>query len=209
MLEIIEAKQGSDEWWAARMGRPTASQFGNILTPSTEKPSKSQGPYAADLIVERVLGIPLDQMDGFTSPWMEHGTQTEDEARDAYSFLTGNAVREVACGVLDGEIVASPDGLISDDGGLELKCPKPTTHVKYLLAGGLPNEYKCQVHGNMFVFGRQWWDFMSYAPDFPPLIVRVERDEFTEKLGAEVRNFVVDVKAKLEVINSMAERRVA
>lgn len=113
-----------------------------------------------------------------------------------YEERTGHHVSEVGFITDDKErFGCSPDGLISLDSigpeftdaihhGVEIKCPIPETHMKWLLAGGLPEEHKCQVHGSMAVTGLSRWDFVSYCPGLPPLIVRVERDEFTDSISA-------------------------
>ncbi len=133
---------------------------------------------------------------------VQRGNALEPEARAMYEQRTGNAVAEV--GFLtddDGLFGCSPDGIIAEHGdlrmnptaeniaanaswGLEIKCPIPETHMKWLLAGGLPDEHRCQVHGSMAVTGLNRWDFMSYCPGLPPLIVTVVRGSFTEEMAA-------------------------
>jgi dihydrofolate reductase len=97
---------------------------------------------------------------------MNYELETDHEVTEV-GFCMHDTLR---CGV-------SPDGLIGDDGGIEIKCPKPSTHVKYLRKGTLPSEYKAQVMGCLWITGRQWWDFMSYHPQMPNLLIRVHRDD--------------------------------
>jgi exodeoxyribonuclease (lambda-induced) len=109
---------------------------------------------------------------------MQHGIDTETEAKTAYEFVTGSTVEDV--GFVDHPTVAmsgaSPDGLIGDDGMLEIKCPEPQTHVRNLISGKVDMSYYPQMQGQMLVTGRKWCDWMSYHPDMPPVIVRVHRD---------------------------------
>tara|TARA_R100001143_G_C3338545_1_gene123036 strand:- start:452 stop:1060 length:609 start_codon:yes stop_codon:yes gene_type:complete len=174
-MRIVYVEQGSEEWHAARMGVPTASQFAKILA-STGKPSTRAESYRHTLLAER-LGV---RAESYESDAMKRGTELEPEARETYEFITGSAVEQVGFVLRGGDLVGcSPDGLIGDSGGLEIKCPMPATHISYLLRGKVPAKYIPQVQGCMYVCGpgRKWWDFMSYSPGLEPLIVRVERDE--------------------------------
>ncbi|MDX9896336.1 MAG: YqaJ viral recombinase family protein [Desulfofustis sp.] len=184
---VTDLEQGTPEWFAARAGIPTASSFDLILTAKGE-PSKSQEKYAHTLAGERVLGYPEES---YSSDHMERGKLLEDEARELYEFLTGNTVTQVGLIYLDDRSAAcSPDGLVGDDGGLEIKCPKLSTHVGYLLEDRLPADYHRQVQGSLFVSGRQWWDFMSYYPGMRPLVVRVFPDvRFHRCLAELLANF--------------------
>src|SRR5262249_4377321 len=108
----------------------------------------------------------------------------EPEARRYYEFETGSDVREVGFCMSDcGRFGCSPDGLVGDDGGLELKHPKAATQIKYLDAGVVPPKYLPQVHFSLFVTRREWWDFMSYYPGLRPLLVRTVPDERTVKMA--------------------------
>jgi hypothetical protein len=191
--EAVNVAQRSEEWFAARRGLPTCSRFDMILTPKTGKPASAQETLINQLIAESVLP-PEDGLlrRNFTTPEIEQGMILEAEARCAYELehANGAAVTEVgflrsACGRFGG----SPDALVGDEGGVEIKCPQAATHVGYLRAGELPPEYRCQVHGYLVVTGRPWWDFFSYARSFPPLRVRVVADDFTAKLAAELDAF--------------------
>lgn len=164
---------GSIEWMVARLGLPTASQFDRILTPKTRKPSAGRFKYRAELLAEWLLGQPVDWG---TSNVMERGTELEDEARRFYAMERDVDVETV--GFLtreDGKVGGSPDGLVGLDGGLEIKCPMAVQHVCYLL--GEEFNHTGQVQGYMYLTGRPWWDILSYNPDLPPVIRRVERDE--------------------------------
>lgn len=199
-MRIIECDQYSEAWWQSRRGVPTASEFGNIITPAKGEASKSMYPYACRLIADLYrpdYGLAEEYVTGA----MRNGTLMEPEARKWYAFETGSDVRQVGfCLTDDGRFGCSPDALVGEDGALELKCPEPHTHVGYLLGGVLPNDYKPQVHGHLIVTGCAWCDFMSYSPGLPPFRKRVVPDEFTESLRARLDEFWTlyqETKAKM------------
>lgn len=164
-LITLDCEQGSEEWLQARLGIPTATGFENIVT-ATGKKSSAQIKYMAELIEESIIGL---QDESFKSRFMERGNQLEPLARSAYEFITGNSVRQVGGVYLDEnrEVMVSPDGLIPElKKGLEIKCPKMSTHIRYLLEGGLPSEYVIQVQANLWVTGYETWDFVSYCPEY-------------------------------------------
>lgn len=180
---IHDIDQHSPEWYQVRLGIPTASRFKDIYT-STGKASASADAYMHTLLAEELAGKPLES---FESDWMRRGTELEPSARAFYE-LRQNVELEVVGFVTNDEKTAgcSPDAM-----GLELKCPAPHTHVKYLLGGKCPAEYFPQVQGCIWICERDWWDFMSYHPDLPPFIIRVERDEsYIKGLSAEIDKFL-------------------
>lgn len=173
-MRIDQNEQGSPEWLAARLGIPSASMFAKIVTTKGAW-STSADSYINQLVAERLTG---EREEVFQSHHMIRGTELEPDARDLYSLMTDSEVTEVGFCLHDTLAAGcSPDGLIGEDGGLEIKCPAPSTHVEYLRGGVLPSKYKQQVMGCLWITGREWWDFMSYHPTMKPLIVRVERDE--------------------------------
>ncbi|WP_288532837.1 YqaJ viral recombinase family protein [uncultured Haemophilus sp.] len=181
MIDLItlDCEQGSEEWLQARLGIPTATGFENIVT-ATGKKSSAQIKYMAELIEESIIGL---QDESFKSRFMERGNQLEPLARSAYEFITGNAVTQVGGVYLDEnkEVMVSPDGLIPElKKGLEIKCPKMSTHIRYLLEGGVPSEYVIQVQANLWVTGYETWDFVSYCPEYqkqPLYIFTTHRDQ--------------------------------
>ena len=199
-LITLDCEQGSEEWLAARLGIPTATGFENIVT-ATGKKSASYIKYMAELIEESILG----GGDTFKSSFMERGNQLEPQARAAYEFLTGNDVIQVGGVYLneDREVMVSPDGLIPNlKKGLEIKCPKMSTHIRYLLEGGVPAEYVIQVQANLWVTGYETWDFVSYCPEYQKqtlYLFTAERDEKLMKAFDEhIPQFVKTLKAYKE-----------
>ena len=199
-MTILECEQGGAEWQAARLGIPTASCFGRIVTPAG-KLSASRDDYLAELLAEWALGEPIEDFD---SEWIIRGKLLEPQARAYYAFHADAPVQTVGlCARTVGELVgisdpnlgtaelaigASPDGLVGDkrrpdgtldpcgDGGLELKCPSPAKHLLYLARNAVPRKYIAQVQGCLWVTGRAWWDWMSYHPDLPPVVIRCAPD---------------------------------
>lgn len=173
-MKIIEHEQGTVEWLQARLGCPSGSGFSKLIT-SGGKPSTSAETYINELIAEAVIGetTPME-----TTAWMQRGTELEPQARTFYEFENDCVVEQVGfcmhntlrCGV-------SPDGLVGLSGGIEIKCPKPSTHIAYLRSGKLPAVYKAQVMGCLWITEREWWDFISFHPQLPNLVVRVHRDD--------------------------------
>lgn len=200
-------QQGSEEWFAARCGKATASQFRAILATIKSGEAAERRNYRAALIVERLTG----KADiGFTSEAMRWGTEQEPFARIAYMAKTGAVVEEAGF-ILHPEINAgaSPDGLIGEDGGLEIKCPSKATHLSTLQSGVMPTEHTPQVQGAMWITGRKWWDFVSYHPEFPDhlqlFVKRVQRDDdYIRDLEAKVRAFLAEVDAEVESLSKLA-----
>lgn len=173
-FQIIECEQGSPEWFAARTGIPTSSEFHTVLAvgPKGGK-SATRVSYLNKLVGEILTGEP---MVNFVSADMERGKLMEDEARDMYAFMRD--VEPIRVGFIrNGSKGASPDSLLGDNGGLEIKSAASHIQVARLLADDLPPEHKAQVQGNIWVSEREWWDFVSYCPKLPLLVKRVYRDD--------------------------------
>jgi hypothetical protein len=184
MIEIFDVPQGSEDWHACRLGIPTASRFSDILAKGE---GKTRARYLRDLAAEIIRGTVEE--DGYSNVHMERGKLLEDDARRLYAFMAD--VEPVQVGFIkDGRKGCSPDSLIGDVGGLEIKTALGHIQVERLQKGGLPSEHKAQVQGSLWVTGRAWWDFCSYSPGLPPLIVRVERDEtYIDQLAKAVDAF--------------------
>ena len=186
-MRVIDCAQRTDAWWEARRGMPTASQYKRIVK-SDGKRSDQRKAYLYECAAVRITGV---YEDTYTSAAIQRGIEMEEEARLVYQMDQEVTVAEVGFCLADGERWgASPDGLIGDDGLLEIKCPSGKTQVEYLLRGKLPAAYFQQVHGQLQATGRAWCDFVSYYPGLPMLVVRVELDrEFLAKLEAELVAF--------------------
>lgn len=196
-MRLIECNQGTEEWLAARVGIATASGFADVMASVKSGEAADRRNYRARLVVERLTGKPIPT---FQSAPMRQGTEREPLARLAYEESTGNLVREVGLCLHDSlEAGASPDGLIGQDGGLEIKCPELAAHLRYIQAEAEPPEYRWQIQGGMWITGRAWWDFVSYNPDFPPqlqlVVRRIPRNEADiQKLAEGIEKFMGEVR---------------
>lgn len=199
-LIYVDVQQGTPEWMQARAGVITASEFDKILTPKTMKPSSQVDDYVAKLAAEWYMGHPADT---YQSAWMGWGLAYEDEARKFYEMRRDIRTFRPGFIFMDEErlVGCSPDSM-----GLEIKCPSPATQVRYLLDGGLPAEYICQVQGLMYVTGAETWDFLSYHPELPEHLFTVERDpkwhEAFEDALAVALVKLRDARAALEYLRS-------
>jgi len=189
MIVRREFKQYEPAWWAAHQGRPSASNAGKVITPARGDYSKSAVEYAYDLVAE-LYDPDYGMVSDYASAAMRNGTVMEPEARRFYCFARDCEVEQVGlCETDDRRFICSPDSLCGDHGVLELKSPTYKTHVKYLCEGGLPVEYKPQCHMHLLVTQRPWCDFMSYCRGLPPVLVRVEPNEYTLKLAEALEAF--------------------
>jgi putative phage-type endonuclease len=200
-MNIELVTQGTPEWKAIRCGRVTASRVADIVARTKTGPSASRANYLAELVAERLTGTVAE---GYSNSAMEWGTTNEADARLAYSFRADADVEEV--GFVHHPSIpmagASPDGLVSTDGLVEIKCPNTATHIDTLLSGSVPGKYITQMQWQMACTGRLWCDFASFDPRMPEemrlFVKRVERDEprITE-LETEVRTFLTELDATI------------
>lgn len=187
---VLECEQGSEEWHKARAGVPSASNFSKLIT-AAGKPSTSAETYINSLIAYLITGTVEES---YKNEHMARGNLLEPQARAMYELATDNVVTEVGFCLHDTIMAGcSPDGLVGDDGGLEIKCPSASTHVGYLRSQKLPTIYKQQVMGCLWITGREWWDFMSFHPEMEDLIVRVYRDDEYINVLADVVSSAADV----------------
>lgn len=189
---VYPVDQGSAAWLKLRAGIPTASAFDNIVTPTGAK-SKSRERYLHALLAERMLGRPLTE---HVSEWMARGSTAEAEAV-AYYELQADATTTPIGFITNDEktIGASPDRLVGDDGLLEIKVPKDHVHVSYLRLKKADKMYFPQLQGQLWITGRKWVEIMSYHPELPTALVRVERDEkFIKTLAEEVTAFSAELE---------------
>jgi hypothetical protein len=203
MMEIIQCEQGSEAWFAARLGTPTASEFSTILAKGRDG-GKSVGrtTYMHKLAGEIITGQPQES---YTNPHMERGKEMEAEARDAYSFMH-NVEPEIVGFIRNGNAGCSPDSLVGDRGGLEIKTALAHIQIDRLLKGTLPPEHRAQVQGCIWICERDWWDFVSYSPKLPPLIVRVPRDDgYIANLSGAVAQFNEELAQTVQTIRAYGQ----
>lgn len=199
---IDSSPQGTPEWLQARCGVLTASEFGKLITPTGKATTgKTRQDYLLEKANEIITGVPCGE--AFVSTWMERGTELEPQARAFYEFVTGNEVSQAGLIYRDESrrVGASVDGLINDDGNQEIKCPKLTTHLRYILDGELPREYIAQVQGQLLVTGRDYCDFISYHPGAfrQGFILTVERDEkYIKQLQSELDRALEEIEQLTE-----------
>lgn len=195
MIQIIDCEQGSDEWHLARCGIVTASRFSDVLAKGE---GKTRAKYMNELAAEIIRGTP--EPDAYSTPHMERGKAQEDEARRLYAFMAD--AEPVPVGFIrNGRKGASPDSLIGDAGGLEIKTALGHIQIDRLKRGTLPSEHVAQVQGSLWVTEREFWDFVSYSPGLPLLRVRVERDdEYINRLAEAVDAFNTELDALVALI---------
>lgn len=203
-------EQRSEEWFAARRGKLTGSRFNAVMALSKRdgKPLAARKELVTTVALERLTGQTEHVPANVAMQW---GTDHEDEAREWYEFETGKTVDEVGFVTCDIPYVGvSPDGLIADDGGLEIKCPfGQSRHFETLTTKRVPPEYWAQVQGCLWVSGREWWDYVSYHPLFPPhlqgIIIHVRRDaEYIERLASECTAVNAEADAALALLEKAA-----
>jgi putative phage-type endonuclease len=201
MQIITDIEQGTQEWHDLRLGVTTASRFKDILARGGGATRKR---YMREIAAEIITG---QREEGYSNEYMEWGTATEPQARAMYELSCTDTVREVAFIKMDDyKAGCSPDGLVSDNGGLEIKCPKTATQIETFLSGKMPAVHKAQVQGSMWVSGREWWDFVSFDPRINGrasyFCIRVERDqEYIDNLAKEVKQFEVELSEMVKQLS--------
>ena len=197
-------EQRSDEWFAARLGKVTASRVADVIAKTKTGPSASRENYSTQLVLERLTN---KQAESYTNAAMQWGTETEPMARQAYELKRGLFVNEI--GFVDHPTIemsgASPDGLVGTDGLIEIKCPNSATHMETMLTQKVPAKYIPQIMWQMACTGRNWCDFVSYDPRFPEnlqiFIERVEYDPtYVRMLELEITQFLDEVTKKVEIL---------
>lgn len=194
-------EQRTEEWFAARLGKVTASRVADVVAKTKSGYSASRANYMAELICERLTGSKGDSYQNAAMLW---GTNTEPMARAAYESRTGELVEEVGF-VLHNNILeagCSPDGFVGEDGLIEIKCPNTATHIDTLLSKEAPSKYVPQMQWQMACTGRKWCDFISYDPRMPEnmqfFCIRVHRDpNIIMDLETEVEKFLFELGVKL------------
>ncbi len=203
-------EQRTDDWFAQRLGRVTASRVSDVMAKTKSGYAASRTNYMMELLCQRLTG---QREEGYVSAAMQRGTDLEPAARSVYEASTGILVQEVGF-IVHPEITgmgASPDGLVMNDGLLEIKCPNTATHIDFLRTGKPDNKYQWQMLCQMECTGRDWCDFVSYDDRLPPALqyhcIRFHRDDtrITEMLG-EVRRFLEELE---QIVEEMTARMAA
>ena len=199
-------EQRTDDWFAARLGKVTASRVADVIAKTKTGYGAGRANYMADLVVERLTG---QKASSFTNAAMEWGTEQEANAKAAYAAKTGILVEDV--GFIDHPTVAmsgaSPDGL-AEDGLVEIKCPNTATHLEYIFDGKPPQKYVTQMQWQMACAGKPWCEFASFDPRLPErlqlLVVRVPRDDdYIKILEQEVTTFLQELDDKLNKLEKV------
>lgn len=211
-MQTEQLNQGSEEWLQARIGKCTGSRFNDACSfTRAGSETAARRNYKYQIIAERLTN---EQQDFYTNRAMDWGTDTEDSARLAYEFKTGHDVKQVGMLVHPElpDVGFSPDGLVGDDGAIEIKCPETSTHIQTLTSGKIPYKYLEQVLGVMWVTGRKWCDFISYDPRLPEdlqmIVIRLNRDEQQiEQLDSDIRTFLIEVDKEYDRVMGMRDRQ--
>jgi putative phage-type endonuclease len=199
MIELME--QGSDAWFNIRIGKVTASRVADVLAKTKTGYSTTRDNYMAQLVCERLTG---QKGESFTNAAMQHGVETEAYARAAYEARYDVLVDEV--GFVSHPTIemsgASPDGLVGEDGLIEIKCPNTATHIETLLSESVPNKYYTQMQFQIACTGRKWCDFVSFDNRLPTelqmFVKRVPRDDvYIRLIEDEIVKFLNELDIKI------------
>jgi putative phage-type endonuclease len=204
--EII---QGSSEWFYQRLGKVTASRIADVIAKTKTGYSTSRDNYMAQLVVERLT---FTKQESYTNAAMQWGTDTEPFARAAYEAAQGVMVEEV--GFVRHPTIewagASPDGLVGDDGCIEIKCPNTLTMIETLLSQKVPGKYFTQMQFQLACTGRKWCDYVVFDPRMPPkaqlFVTRIQRDDaYIAEIEAEIVKFLAEVDSQVNQLNKYIE----
>lgn len=211
MIDLIEGLgQGSPEWHAARVGKVTASRIVDVMATIKSGEAASRRDYKWQIVAELLTGKPAEG--GFFNQAMQWGVEQEPFARAAYELRYETLVDQI--GLVPhpriARAAASPDGLVGEDGLIEIKCPKTVTHLTTLAEGKIPNEYQLQMCWQMACTGRLWCDFTSFDPRLPEelqlSVIRFDRDEERiARIEAEVERFLGEVDELIQTLRAKAQ----
>lgn len=207
-MRVVDVIQGEDAWRAARAGRVTASRICDVMAKIKSGEAAGRRNYRAQIVSEILTGQP--QENGFVSAEMKFGTENEPFARAAYEIANDVMVSQVGLVIhptID-RAACSPDGLLADDGLVELKCPNSATHIDYILKGEVPADYQPQMLFQMACTGRTFCDFVSYDPRLPShlqLFTRrmIRDDKRIAEMEKEVEKFLAEVDETLAALNKL------
>lgn len=200
-MQIVECDQGSEQWFRARMGIPTASEFHTVMAKGKSgEPSKTRRTYMLKLAGEILTGEP---MDSFGNHHTERGKEMEPDARNLYAFMLDVEPQLVGF-IRNGQKGCSPDSLVGANGMCEIKTKLPHLQVDCLLNDRVPPEHKAQCQGALWVAEREWIDFVSYWPGLPLFVTREHRDdEYIAKMTAAVDEFNAELAETVERVRNL------
>jgi putative phage-type endonuclease len=207
----MEIEQRTEEWFAARLGKVTASRVADLVGKTKTGYSATRDNYMAQLVVERLTQT---KAESYTNAAMQWGTDQEPFARAAYEAAQSVMVEEV--GFVPHPTIewagASPDGLVGDDGLVEIKCPNTATMIETLLSQKVPGKYFIQMQFQLACTGRKWCDYVSFDPRMPAkaqmFVRRVDRDdEYIAHLEEEIAKFLVEVESQVQKLNVIIESK--
>jgi len=207
----MEVEQRTEEWFAARLGKVTASRVADLVGKTKTGYSATRDNYMAQLVVERLTQT---KAESYTNAAMQWGTDQEPFARAAYEAAHGVMVEEV--GFVPHPSIewagASPDGLVGDDGLVEIKCPNTATMIETLLSQKVPGKYFIQMQFQLACTGRKWCDYVAFDPRMPAkaqmFVRRVDRDdEYIAHLEEEIAKFLVEVESQVQKLNEIIESK--
>ena len=210
-METYLMQQGTDAWHEIRCGKVTASRVADIIAKTKTGQSASRANYMAQLVCERLTKT---RTESFTNAAMEHGVTQEPFARAAYEAAQGVMVEEV--GFVRHPTIewagASPDGLVGNDGLVEIKCPNTSTMIETLLSQKVPSKYITQMQFQMACTGRKWTDYVSFDPRMPEkaqlFVKRVDRDDaYIAEIEAEIVKFLAEVASQVQQLNAIIESK--
>jgi len=203
-MRIVECRQQTEEWEGWR-NRPTTSEFLKIVTAARGDYSAQATAYAAKIVAKR-LGVYTEPPPTF---WMEWGCEQEPNAKLAYTTLTGSEIQDVGFVLPDHTDAygGSPDGLVGDDGLIEIKCPAPETLINYHAEGVVPNQYRPQIQGLLLITERSWCDFFVFHPELTPFLLRVLPDvKYQEKMAKGLLMLLEEIKEIEQRVKKMRHK---
>ena len=207
----MEIEQRSEDWFAIRLGKVTASRVADVIAKTKTGYSTSRENYMAQLVVERLTQT---KAESYTNAAMQWGTDQEPFARAAYEAAQGVMVEEV--GFVPHPTIewagASPDGLVGDDGLVEIKCPNTATMIEALLTGKVPTKYFTQMQFQIACTGTKFCDYVVFDPRMPAkaqlFVTRVNRDDaYIAEIEAEIVKFLAEVESQVQQLNQIIESK--
>lgn len=206
-MEIVTCDQGTDEWFRARMGIPTASEFATVMAKGRSGgDSKTRQTYLYKLAGEVLTGQP---MESYSNAHMERGQVMEEEARTLYQFMVDVDCERVGF-IRSGRKGASPDSLVGADGMVEIKTKLPHLMIETLLRGEFPPEHKAQCQGQLWVAEREWIDIAVYWPGLPLFVTRATRDEpYIRELSVAVDTFNAELDMIVDRVRAYGRKAAA